>query len=373
MKILLYSLIVAVLCINSQLSAGDQEPDKKQVVPAKPSQNLLSSDLWPSIAAYSNRMERRQDVITCEDIDEDKVALDLCFSPDSKRAAFSGSDYKVRIYDFKEQKVVRTFEHERICCVDYGKKFLASGDALGLIYMWNPEDGKIKSKCLPPEDAPIFCLKFDESNTHVAFGGESENAYVWDIETLKEVSAFKEHTNGIIDLVWLSSNSIVTADLGQEIRVWDFRSGKQERELDTFGQSNRASFCLRVTADQSTLLWQSAAKLHIWDLRANKKLREVSMSPYYFQSVTLSHDDQIIVTTTSTGYIDLYDRVTGKTIDDVDIGPVEKKDNVPYLSKLTYSPNNKHLAGLMDESMYIWDQVEIDKVLDEGDKDPSQS
>jgi WD40 repeat protein len=60
---------------------------------------------------------------------------------------------------------------------------LASGDAEGAIFLWDPTDGRQLSRSVIPSQTSIDVLAFGRRGQSLAAAGTGSEVYLWDLKT----------------------------------------------------------------------------------------------------------------------------------------------------------------------------------------------
>ncbi|ETO36861.1 WD-40 repeat protein [Reticulomyxa filosa] len=194
------------------------------------------------------------------------------FSPfNNGRYLCSGAfDNAIRLWDIETYKLLHVFNGHTngVWCVDFSP--LQSNN-------YNDNDNKRNSIGMIGGNGYTVCS-----------GSLDSNIRIWDIETTKQISIFKGHTDWIRSVKYGSnelgniggSNTILSGSDDCSIRLWDIRSAKQIQLFN--GHTNFVSAVeyspfvvnnVEIGGSSNVICSGSKdSKILFWDIRSNKKL-----------------------------------------------------------------------------------------------------
>ena len=238
-------------------------------------------------------------------------------SKDGKRLITGSLDKTVRIYDVENgTKSLNP------------KKYFINGAELKVITI-----GK-----------EIHALAPTEDGSKVLIGCSDNNAYLWDLETGKEVQAFKGHS-GQVESLFLSKDgkSFATGSFDGTARLWDLATGKT---VQTFMGHAHAVNALALSSDAKWLVTAGhLGKAYLWDLRLGRQVAVFSGPGGAIRAVAMSKNDKWFVTGGENGATQ-WDCATGKEIRSFKAGK---------LNAVTLSADGKYLVtGGADKIARLW-------------------
>ncbi|ETO22410.1 WD-40 repeat protein [Reticulomyxa filosa] len=168
----------------------------------------------------------------------------------------SSEDKTIRFWDFKNNKQLQICNGHTnyVSEIEFspfnGGRYLCSGSGDKTIRLWDVETSK-SLHVFNGHENTVYCVDIsplqinnnnDNNNKMNNIGVIGGNGYticsgswdktirIWDIETTKQLNAFKGHTNIVRSVKYGSNellNTILSGSLDESVRLWDIRSGKQ--------------------------------------------------------------------------------------------------------------------------------------------------
>jgi hypothetical protein len=167
-----------------------------------------------------------------------KAALAIATHPMGEVIAAADADGKVHVLNVYTGKKVRALavEDERadVTALAYGARgrFLAAGDSLGNVHLWDTESDKLLGK-LKTGLRPVGRVAFTPDGRMLAVGGRAgrrKTLQVWDTETCKQAATLAGHaasrTGSILSLRFLNGRELLSAGVDKSVRRWDVNQQK---------------------------------------------------------------------------------------------------------------------------------------------------
>lgn len=150
--------------------------------------------------------------------------LAVDFSPDEKRAATSGDDHAVRLWDLATRKEIRAFEAhtENVVSVDFSPdgKRLASASWDRTAKVWDTETGRVICSVTCKE--VIDAVAFSPDGQRIATGSREAVAQVWDAKDGRLLATLLGHGSWVLAVAWSQDGQrVVTGSEDQTAKIWD--------------------------------------------------------------------------------------------------------------------------------------------------------
>jgi WD40 repeat protein/serine/threonine protein kinase len=272
-------------------------PDGKHLASIGADEQVKVWDLATGLAVFTER---------CGAVHMFGSAYAVALSPDGRRLA-AGSDGAVKVWDWENSQLVRTFaEHRQLptnVAVATNYRFnvafspdgrrLASGNWLGSLKLWDIEAGRESPRSLlekgqvisalafsrdgrlatatfgrrvdvwdTTSDEPLLrslphsglaqCVAFSPEGKRLASSGEDKTVHIWDAMTGQEVLGLRGHTGNCASVAFSpDGRRLASASSDGTIRVWDATPLQTDegQEGVTFVQPGNEIWSLAVSPD----------------------------------------------------------------------------------------------------------------------------
>ncbi|ETO23957.1 hypothetical protein RFI_13203 [Reticulomyxa filosa] len=224
----------------------------------------------------------------------------------------ASKDKTIRFWDFTHNKQLQVFKKHThwITGIEFSSfssgRYLCSGSGDKEVRLWDVETFKSLHVFKGHANA-VWCVDIsplqsnsDNNNTIGVIGGSgyticsgSEDIFIWDVETTKQLTSFKGHNKYVSCVKYGSNklgnigcaNTILSGSADKSVRLWDTRSNQQ---IQVFDGHTSIVTCVEYSpfvlmnsseiADSSNVICSGSCDTTIcfWDIRSNKnKLREI--------------------------------------------------------------------------------------------------
>lgn len=168
------------------------------------------------------------------------------FSPDSAILYTAGYDGKVRAWDVRSGKPVRTFEPGggTIWTLDLSPdgRRMATGGEDGIVRLWSLENPAAQPSLLRGHERNIWEVRFSPDGAELSSGSFDYSVRQWDVASGKQKRVLRGHSQAVVGLDY-SPDGRMLATSGDDsvIRLWD-RGGEQLRAIAAGNHAYKVDF-----------------------------------------------------------------------------------------------------------------------------------
>jgi WD40 repeat protein/class 3 adenylate cyclase len=270
------------------------------------------------------------------------------YSHDGKTIFTVSDDNKIRLWDAKSGKEIRTFATTsenvmRLYPSPDGKYLITFGKTVDL---WDIDTGQ-KIHDFPFDASTVLGdAAFSPDGNFFLTGNTDGIAYLWEIKTGSEARKFVGHTGNMNTVAFSPDNKYVLTGGGDRtMRIWDLATGQELRRL--YFSSDVVN--IDVSRDGKWVLTSSRdGRACIWSLDPSPRL-PTSNQGMGVDAVAFSPDGKLIFTGGVAGSAQVWDAISGKKLHDF----VGHTDVINYGA--AFSPDGKYLVtGSWDASILLW-------------------
>lgn len=230
------------------------------------------------------------------------------------------------------------------------EKYIATGDLLGVIRIWELKTGK-ETAILTGHEGQIIALRFSPDSRYLVSSAEDLTARYWDIQGAKELQTLTRHGLKITAVRFSPDGSqIFTASHDFKVMIWDAASGAVIKTLTGTARINDMDLSpdgkLVVTGLQNT-------STEIWDVESGKKVSTFRDPKQVLPvlSVVFSQNNKLVATGSADGIIRHWSAGSGVLLNaysSVNSENSGAKTAGPIVD-LFYAENGTRLIGLTDK------------------------
>jgi RNA polymerase sigma factor (sigma-70 family) len=225
----------------------------------------------------------------------------VAFAPDNKRLASAGS--VVRIWDVSTgQELLRLGVRARGVAFSRDGKLLASGDSFEGARLWDSSTGK-ELRAFPAGGGQVA---FSTDGKLLASGNNKDGKIrLWEVETGKEVRILEGGRDGsgfeAVALAFSPDGKLLaTASNNDTIRIWDVRTGKEQRHWGNAG-GNVLSLAFSPNSKSLVSIGRDNA-VRLWEVSTGKQRHEwfaMYLDPGASVSASFSPNGKLLASGTS--------------------------------------------------------------------------
>jgi Protein kinase domain/WD domain, G-beta repeat len=149
----------------------------------------------------------------------------LAMSSDSRRLVSGSADSRVRLWDVKSGKLLRTFREPstRITAVAMSPdgKTIVCGNQAGQLRWWNARSGTLL-RTLTLSNAAVSAVTFGPQADQVIIASSDRQIQVWNLETGNRDRTFTGHTAAIVGLQVIDDHTLISFGHDRAL-VWDLK------------------------------------------------------------------------------------------------------------------------------------------------------
>ncbi|MDT5156908.1 MAG: hypothetical protein QOC61_1768 [Acidobacteriota bacterium] len=278
------------------------------------------------------------------------------FFPDGVRAATSGDDGSIRIWNVRTGRLLRKIEGlggtVSDVAVSSDGRLLASctdGDKEPTVQLRDARTLRLL-RTLKGHTGGIFEVVFSPDGRVLASGGRDKTVKLWDTATGRLLRTLVGHDDAVTSLAFTPDGRVL-ASAGAEgdntVRLWDTATGKT---LHTLAGHDDWVTSVAFTPDGATLASGSRDhRIILWDAHTGEKLRELRQ-PEMIYEIEFSPDGHVMAEAGGGGLLRLHDAQTGKLLSTI-------KAHSEEINDVKFTPRGALLllSASYDATVKIWE------------------
>jgi WD domain, G-beta repeat len=161
----------------------------------------------------------------------------VAFNPDGKTMASGNVDGKVRLWEVKTGKLIRTlnrgnYSKSAVIAVAFSPdgKTIASGGVDCKVHLWNTETGKLIGT-LEGHQYSVVAVAFSPDGETLVSGSDDKTVRLWDISTRKQIVQLKGDEFQSTSIAFSQDGkTIVGRSYNNKVRLWDASTGNLSQQ-----------------------------------------------------------------------------------------------------------------------------------------------
>ena len=225
-------------------------------------------------------------------LDHDAAITGVAFSPDGSLLASAGKENAIRLWDVKTGQLLKTLNGhtQAVSSVAFSPdgSLLASGGYDQLINLWDVKTGNLV-KTLNGHTDSVTGVAFSPDGQRLASASQDKTAKLWDVSTGQEIFTLSGHDGGLNSIAYSPDGQwLATSSVDRTVKLWNAITGKVERTLDEY-QSNPIGVAFSPDSQQLAVMTEGLAEIRqmkTWDVLRTFRPRE----DFTFNAVSFSPD-----------------------------------------------------------------------------------
>ena len=171
-------------------------------------------------------------------------------------------------------------------------------------------------------------------------------------------NTLKGHSIVVTEILWLSSDRLVSASADKSLRLWNAKTGSLVR---TFTGHKHWVTCASVSPDEATLVsgaWNG--QVLSWNIESANREQEFSGGSGVVWSVSVSPNGQQVASASDDGFVRVWNIRTGARLREYSAEPRKRESHVAAYgvhaaTDVQFTPDNQHiLASYSDGRLILW-------------------
>ncbi|WP_372895039.1 WD40 repeat domain-containing serine/threonine protein kinase [Stieleria sp.] len=229
------------------------------------------------------------------------------YHPTKDIVATSGNDGMVKIWDSESLELLQEWDaHSAVRKIAFspdGRRIVA-GDHDGVIHTWDIDSGRPLASVTQP--GSIYSVDWSPDGRLIASVGSDKIVRIWDAETLETRQTLLGHEGPIYNVKFAPTGTqLATVGWGKTIHIWDTATGLEDRQLvGSCGDNWSVAFCGDGT---HAVVASQDGKCRIWDLASGELVTSLSGHESAVHNVSLDPVTHQIATSGRDGTIRVWD------------------------------------------------------------------
>ncbi len=298
----------------------------------------------------------------------------LTYSPRGKMLVSGALDGSVIVWDAAtgaQQSKLQGHSDAVSGLLFWDSRKLLSASLDGTVKIWQPAAAPIR--LLRGHTGPVVSMVISGDGRRLLSGSGwpqgDKTARLWDLNTGKEIRVFRAETPPVdkgpreqaneIQAVALSPDGkqAVSAGVGGVAFLWDVETGKEVRR---FRGHIGAIYTLDFAPDGKRLLSGGRDKtIRLWEVKSGREIRKFEGHTDWVRSIRFARDGKRFLSCGRDGILRLWDADSGKQLREF-----EKTEG--WMQCLAWMPNERRAVCAAGNTIQIWDldKGEIERSLD---------
>jgi len=278
--------------------------------------------------------------------------------PDDQRFLVVSVSGRTRLVDLGSSVPLRTYQYEfyrptAVAASPDGRHF-AVGTYEGPVHYWDLSRETAPVYTLTYHLGPIYSVSFSPDGSKVvsASGDGTAGLRDWSVSPVRQ-QLFRGHETAVVSAsLLLNDTKLITGSLDGSVRVWDARTGLQER---TFKLSQFGVIQLAVSRQGDLLAaaggdYRFGHSIPIWDTASGRRILDLSGHTNTIHAVAFSPDGNRALSGSADTTARIWDLQTGETQRLIQ-GHTNSVTTVGF-----WPDGNRFFTGSLDRRLMIWDE-----------------
>jgi WD40 repeat protein len=273
----------------------------------------------------------------------------LAFLPDGKSLSGEIEGSGIKVWDVRTGEVKKRFEDQAhddsLVAMSAAGTSLAEAGADQMLRLWNITNEQ--KRALPwPGGESASALALSTAGQLVAVATDKEVA-LWNVGSGEKVFALSGHQAVVNRLAFSHDDrTLISADEGGTIKVWDTTSGQNRQTVNTGGKVT----AMRLGPGGQVLASAGEDRsINLWDLAAGGLPRKLKKHDGIVNAIAFSSDGQLLASGSDDRTVIIWEAATGKSKRTL------KGHDLTVLS-VAFSPDGSLIAsGSGNASVVLWD------------------
>ncbi|HEO72062.1 MAG TPA: hypothetical protein ENN80_12430, partial [Candidatus Hydrogenedentes bacterium] len=280
----------------------------------------------------------------------------LVFSPDGRHVAI-GTDETLSVWavDGWEQRAelaIAVYYPGTVAFSPDGNMVAAGARDDGTLLVWDLAAGIERHRIKAHVEA-IHAVRFDPTGERIATAGSDRLAKVWNASTARLLTEIRGHNGPVFSLDFNKANTrLATASYDGTTKLWAVDSALAA------AQPSAMDACTK----HGILAGSTGANVTIWDIRSGHVRQTIETRDAPTTHLAFSPDGGILATAPKSPEGDTYPITLWNTETAAAIGSLKAPLNT--LTRLSFSPNGRHLAVRGGAKLQLWDTQTRDQLRD---------
>ena len=223
---------------------------------------------------------------------------------------------------------------------------VVSGDALGVIRIWDPATGKTR-RVLTEHTRTVWQLEFNPDGSMLASSSKDGTVRLWNPATGKLLRTISDHPGPVRCMAFRpDGRRLVSCSMKGVVKVWDLNG---QCKLNLIGHRDGID-AVAWSPDGTRIASSGEDRLvRIWDALSGKQVRTLKGHTNWVRRLAFHPDGRQLVSVSWDRTIRVWDYETGENLHTVQAhnGPIES---------VCFSPDGRWLATSgVDQTILLWD------------------
>lgn len=275
----------------------------------------------------------------------------VAYSPLGHRIATASNDGTIHVYKTDTGEIFKILKgHEaQVRDVVYSpdNRYIASASVDKTIRIWHARTGK-PLKTLIGHTSRVVSLDYSPTGRYLVSGSWDRTVKIWDTQTGQLIHTFTGHTHKVTTVLYHPNGwNVMSASGDGTIRVWDVETRQIIRNLTQYSDE---ALLLALRPDGRRIISKTTSRRPtslMVEPRQDTPINHVH-TPYV--TIAYSPDGRQLISGSYHNPIIVWDAKTG--LEQKRIG-----NNDFFVSKLLYSPDQKHIMSIVTGGIIVWDST----------------